>query len=160
MYQATINDRLTVEIDPKNVFSDADVVEYRPNSFHLLCDVGKSHCAEVVLVDKENKTVRVQVNGHNYTVSLKDKTDLLLEKMGIGNALKAKVNELKAPMPGLVLDVRVSAGDVVSRGDVLLVLEAMKMENVLKSPVDGQIKDVAAVRGMAVEKGQVLLRFG
>jgi biotin carboxyl carrier protein len=70
-----------------------------------------------------------------------------------------KVNELKAPMPGLVLDVRVKVGDVIKKGEPLVVLEAMKMENVLKSIADVTIKKIAIEKGNAVEKNQVLIFF-
>ncbi len=71
----------------------------------------------------------------------------------------SKVNEVKAPMPGLVLDIRVSEGDEVKKGDPILVLEAMKMENIIKSPTDGVIKKINVKKGLAVEKNQVLINF-
>ena len=94
-----------------------------------------------------------------FTASGKDRYDILLEKMGINSSSQQKHSSLKAPMPGLVLDVRVEAGQEVKKGDTLLVLEAMKMENSLKSPHDGQILSVEVVKGKAVEKGQLLLHF-
>jgi biotin carboxyl carrier protein len=71
----------------------------------------------------------------------------------------AKVNELKAPMPGLVLDIVVSEGQEVKKGDALVVLEAMKMENILKSPADVVVKKISVKKGTAVEKNQVLVLF-
>jgi biotin carboxyl carrier protein len=71
----------------------------------------------------------------------------------------SKVNEIKAPMPGLVLDVRVSEGEAVKKGDAIIVLEAMKMENIIKSPTDGIIKKISVKKGVAVEKNQVLIHF-
>jgi biotin carboxyl carrier protein len=75
------------------------------------------------------------------------------------NLAAKKVNEVKAPMPGMVLKILVKDGDEVKKGDPLLVLEAMKMENILKSPTDGVIKKIAAVTGVAVEKNQLLIQF-
>ena len=75
------------------------------------------------------------------------------------NLAAAKVNEIKAPMPGLVLDIRVAEGDEVKKGDSILVLEAMKMENIIKSPTDGIIKKINVKKGIAVEKNQVLIHF-
>jgi biotin carboxyl carrier protein len=70
-----------------------------------------------------------------------------------------KVNDVKAPMPGMVFNVLVSEGQDIKKGDPLIVLEAMKMENVLKSPTDGTVKKIAVTKGVAVEKNQVLIQF-
>jgi biotin carboxyl carrier protein len=62
-------------------------------------------------------------------------------------------------MPGMVLKILITEGDQVKKGDALLVLEAMKMENIIKSPADGLVKKINAVQGTAVEKNQVLIQF-
>ena len=62
-------------------------------------------------------------------------------------------------MPGLVLEIQVQAGQTVSKGDTLLILEAMKMENVLKAAADGVIKSIHVQKGAAVEKGALLLEL-
>ena len=62
-------------------------------------------------------------------------------------------------MPGLVLGISINAGEKVTKGDTLLILEAMKMENVIKSPTDGVIKSIAVKKGETVEKNQVILNF-
>ena len=72
---------------------------------------------------------------------------------------KKKLKELKAPMPGLVLDVKVTSGDEVIEGQELLVLEAMKMENAIKSPQDGIIKSISIEKNDKVEKNQILVSF-
>jgi biotin carboxyl carrier protein len=77
----------------------------------------------------------------------------------LDNLATKKVNDIKAPMPGMVLNILVKEGDTVKKGDAILVLEAMKMENILKSPTDGLIKKIAAVKGTAVEKNQLLIQF-
>ncbi len=79
--------------------------------------------------------------------------------MGLANLTASKVNNLKAPMPGLVLDILVKPGQEVEKDTPLLILEAMKMENVLKSPTDGTVKSLGAAKGDAVEKNHVLLTF-
>lgn len=67
--------------------------------------------------------------------------------------------ELMTPMPGLVVAIRVKPGDRVRKGDGLVIVEAMKMENELKAPHDGIVSDVYARPGEVVAKGQVLLAF-
>ena len=113
----------------------------------------------MVKIDPETKTFTFKINGRNYTVTLKDKFDLLLEKMGMHNTAGSKVNTIKAPMPGLIIDLKIKSGDSVKQGDPLLILEAMKMENILKSPGDGVVKNVKVKKGDSVEKGQVLVEF-
>ncbi|MBK8500165.1 MAG: acetyl-CoA carboxylase biotin carboxyl carrier protein subunit [Flavobacteriales bacterium] len=81
-----------------------------------------------------------------------------MHTLGLDKALK-KVVDLKAPMPGLVLNILVKPGDTVRKNDPVLVLEAMKMENVIKAPADAVVKAIAAEKGKPVEKGQLLISF-
>lgn len=74
-------------------------------------------------------------------------------------SLTKKVNHLKSPMPGLVLKVIAKVGDLVKQGEPLLVLEAMKMENVFKAPSDVVIKSIDVTEKQAVEKGELLISF-
>lgn len=99
------------------------------------------------------------VNGRRYKVEVSDKYDELLKSLGMDRNAGAKVSSLKAPMPGKVLSVAVESGAEVSQGDALLVLEAMKMENVIKSPTEGKIASVEISTGDAVEKNQVMITF-
>ncbi len=135
-----------------------DLVKLTDRTFHILYQ-NRSYTAEVLELNTTEKTVSLKLNGHIHHVQLKDRFDLLLEKMGMSNAANTKINELKAPMPGLIVGIGIQPGDVVSKGDSLLILEAMKMENNLKSPGDGTIKTIRIVKGDRVEKGQVLVEF-
>lgn len=102
---------------------------------------------------------RIKVNGTIYETETIDKFDELLKKLGMEKGGAGKVNELKAPMPGLVLEVAVEPGQEVAKGDRLLVLEAMKMENVIKSPTDATVSSVEVKKGETVDKNQVMVRF-
>ncbi len=136
-----------------------DVIEVKNGSFHVIKD-NRSYSVEVIKADATEKSFLVSVNGNKYQLNVKDKYDELLKSLGFDDLNAKKVNEIKAPMPGLVLDVRVSEGDTVKKGDPILVLEAMKMENIIKSPTDGTVKKINVKKGLAVEKNQVLINFG
>ena len=114
---------------------------------------------EVEISGEEDKTYEVKVNGAVYPVALKDKLDLVLEKLGIDQKFQKQNNDIKAPMPGLILDVMVQPGTEVKKGDSLFILEAMKMENVIKSPIDGVITEVAVSVGDSVDKNKILCKF-
>ncbi len=157
MYKAKINQSHELNIDSQ-IIKEWDTIEVKKNSFHILKD-NQSFNAEIVEADLENKIITVKVNENQYTIELKDKMDLLLEEMGMSNQANKKINDIKAPMPGLILDIKVNVGDTVQKGDGILVLEAMKMENILKSPGDGVIKSIEIKQGDAIEKNQVLIRL-
>lgn len=137
---------------------DWDLVKVSDNYFHIIYQ-HKSYRAEVVKADHSAKTFILKINGRNYPVAIKDKFELLLEKMGMNVAASNKILSIKAPMPGLIIDLKVKVGDEVKTGEPLLVLEAMKMENIIKSPGDGTVKSVKIEKGNSVEKGQVLIEF-
>jgi biotin carboxyl carrier protein len=99
------------------------------------------------------------VNGRRYPVVLSDKYDQLLQSLGMDRNAGAKVSKLKAPMPGKVISVAVKAGTQVEIGDPILVLEAMKMENVIKSPTSGAVSSVNVKTGGTVEKNEVMITF-
>jgi glutaconyl-CoA/methylmalonyl-CoA decarboxylase subunit gamma len=73
---------------------------------------------------------------------------------------RVESSDLTAPMPGTILSIKVAPGEAVIRGQVLLILEAMKMKNAIKSPYDGVIAEILAQPGQAVGYGSVLLRYG
>ncbi len=156
MYQIKTNTH-EFNIDPNEAF-DWDLLDLGDGHFNIIKD-DRSYRAELVSFDPEAKTFSIKINEHLVHLEVKDQMDLLLEKMGISTANSNKINHIKAPMPGLVLDIRVKPGQEISKGDAVLVLEAMKMENILKSPSDAVVKSIEVESGIAVEKGQVLVLF-
>jgi biotin carboxyl carrier protein len=137
---------------------NADVAELKPGHYHIINNQ-KSYHAEVVKYDLATKTCTIKVNNTLIPVQLKNRFDLLLDKMGMAHAGAGKVNNIKAPMPGLIIALKIKEGDAVKAGDQLLILEAMKMENILKSPGDGVIKKIKVKKGDSVEKNQILIEF-
>ena len=135
----------------------ADLVRIGPGRFSVLIN-GESHSVLVLKEDREARTVRLRIGARTCTVRIEEEQDRLLSALGVNRAAQ-KAGDLKAPMPGLVLNVLVKPGDRVKKNEPVLVLEAMKMENVIKAHADAEVKAVLAEKGRAVEKGQPLIQF-
>lgn len=135
-----------------------DFAKTHDGNFSILYN-NRSFNAEVIEADYASKSFVLKINNSVYTVGVKDRFDILLDQLGMSNAASSKVNDLKAPMPGLVVDIKVSVGDAVKKGDTLLILEAMKMENVLKATGDGKVKAIKVAARENVEKNQVMIEF-
>jgi biotin carboxyl carrier protein len=164
MYKSTVNNNsFDITSDENGLIINGtplpwDIVKISDERFHILLE-NKSYNVEVVSADIQTKTFSLKINGRKYDVALKDKFDLLLEKMGMNNSSASKINSIKAPMPGLIIDLKVKEGDHVKAGDPLLILEAMKMENVIKASGDSIVKTLKVKKGESVEKNQVLIEF-
>ena len=137
---------------------DWDIVALDNGRFHIIQN-DRSYNAEVIEADYTEKTFKVKVNQSIFNVAAKDRFGILLEQMGMNSTAKNKVNNIKAPMPGLIWEIKVQVGDVVKAGDVVLVLVAMKMENALKSSGDGVVKNIKINKGDSVDKNQILIEF-
>ncbi|WP_342082923.1 acetyl-CoA carboxylase biotin carboxyl carrier protein subunit [Dyadobacter sp. OTU695] len=155
----------TFEVDPRKEgwfidgkAFDGDIATLGNNHFHIIWK-NKSYNIEVLDRNPADKTTHLLINGQHYHTTAKDDLDLLLEKMGMQNNSSQKINHVKAPMPGLIQSIAVAEGDSIAKGDNLLVLVAMKMENVIKSSGSGVIKTLKVMPGQIVEKNQVLLEF-
>lgn len=155
--KAFVNDKFKFELD-NNSGVEFDQIRLGNGAFHVIKN-NRSFRAQIVSTHADEKRVTILVNNVKYEVKLQDKYDELLKALGMEAGSSKKLKEVKAPMPGLVLDVRVKAGDSVKKGDGLLVLQAMKMENVISSPGDGVVKSIVVKNGDAVEKNQVLINF-
>jgi len=133
-----------------------DVSKISENLYHVIKD-NQSFNVEVLPVVEGQ--LQIKVNGNIYDTETIDKFDELLKKLGMEKGGAGKVNELKAPMPGLVLEIDVKPGDQLKKGDRVLVLEAMKMENVIKAPADVTVASIEVEKGKTVDKNQVMVRF-
>ena len=133
-----------------------DVSKISENVYHVIKD-HRSFNVEVLPVVEGQ--LQIKVNGNIYDTETIDKFDELLKRLGMEKGGAGKVNELKAPMPGLVLEINVKPGDQLQKGDRVLVLEAMKMENVIKAPADVTVASIEVEKGKTVDKNQVMIRF-
>ena len=163
MLKAIINEKETFEISEEkdSILLNGEPFEWdlkkiSEKDFHILKD-NKSYNVEVVEANFAEKTFRLKIGDRIHTVNLKDRTDLLLEKMG--STKSAKLNDLKAPMPGLIYEMKVQVGDEVKKGDILLILVAMKMENAIKATGDGKVKSIKVKTGETVEKNHIIMEF-
>jgi len=115
--------------------------------------------SDIIIADITGKKLKIEIDGENFDVEIKDELDQLLEIMELGSASKKQVREIRAPMPGLVLEITVTDGQEVNEGDKILILQAMKMENSIVIHTQAKIRKIAVTAGQAVEKGQVLVEL-
>ncbi|HLO73543.1 MAG TPA: acetyl-CoA carboxylase biotin carboxyl carrier protein subunit [Flavobacterium sp.] len=156
-YKLLVNNSNNLELTESSLKS-LDAVCIEQSKFHILKD-HKPYKAEIVSADFIAKKYTVKVNNNTYEVAISDALDELIKSMGIERGRTKIVNAIKAPMPGLILEISVEVGQTVKENDPLLILEAMKMENSFLSPRDGVIKSIAVEKGNAVDKGQLLVEF-
>ncbi len=143
----------------KEDIDTVDLIKKSPVAFNIVHN-HRSVNAILVAADITSKKLTIEIDGENFVVEIKDELDLMLEKMGFGLAVNKQIKEIKAPMPGLVLEIAVSVGQEVKEGDKILILQAMKMENSIVIHASATIKRIAVSTGQAVEKGQVLIELG
>ena len=137
---------------------ETDCIQVSDSTYHIL----SGHRSYEVTIDESNipaKKVRVSMQGDIFNLEIKDPLDQMLDKMGFGVNAEKQIKEIKAPMPGLVLEISVTNGQEVATGDKMLILEAMKMENSINIPSNATIKKILVKKGQAVDKGQVLIEL-
>jgi biotin carboxyl carrier protein len=156
-YKVTVNDSFHFDFQKESI-SQLDAVPTEVNAFHVLHQ-NTPYKAEIIASDFNHKSYTVKVNNTNYTVVISNPLDILIKEMGFEVGLTKQVNAIKAPMPGLILEISVVVGQIVKENDNLIILGAMKMENSFLSPRDGVIKSISVNTGDAVDKGQLLIEF-
>ena len=163
----TVNDSTSLSIektDKPNEFKIndrrqiAEIVKQGEKNFVVLY---KNESIEIYVLNFERdlKKATLLVNGKKVTITGEDEMDRLLKNLGMDTSASKKMKELKAPMPGMVVKVEVNIGDIVEKDQPLVILEAMKMENVLKAANSGSVMAIDVKQGQAVEKNQVLIKF-
>jgi biotin carboxyl carrier protein len=124
------------------------------NNYVIKCETDTESDSEI-----KNTDFILELNGNNYKLTCKSELDLLLEKFSKTKSDKGFRKDILSPMPGSIVKINVREGDKVRKGQVLLVLEAMKMENELKAAQDCIVNKVLAEEKKPVDKGQILLKL-
>lgn len=156
-FVVTVNDSKELEIQPSSI-EQLDTIQDGIDCYHII-EQNKSYKTEVINADFEKKMFLIKVNGNVHSVKISDKYDRLVKEIGLTIGQGQKANNVKSPMPGLVLSINVAVGDVLTKGDTILILEAMKMENLIKATSDVTIKSISVTQGQAVVKGKLLVEF-
>lgn len=160
-YQTTVNDK-TFDIE---INADGEVfvngvkrnVNFVPLNDTLFSVIAETVSHEVLVDEAELGNYKVQMGGQLYDVGVLDERALLLgNRRGAGFTESGEVS-IKAPMPGLVVDVPVGEGQEVAKGDTVIILESMKMQNELKAPRGGVVQRIGVKTGQSVEQNKVLV---
>jgi biotin carboxyl carrier protein len=157
VFKTSVNNTFDFEISNEDI-SNLDVVKTSDTKFHVLYE-NKSYEAEISKANFNSKSYEIKINNNTYHVNIFNELDLLIKKMGFTHGKTKNINSIKAPMPGLILDISVTIGQEVKENDTLLILEAMKMENSITSPRDGVIKTISVTKNDTVKKNQLLIEF-
>ncbi|WP_070138089.1 acetyl-CoA carboxylase biotin carboxyl carrier protein subunit [Crocinitomix algicola] len=150
----TIN---TIELEKK--IADYNIKQLNGDVYQIEKLGEKAEIIEVLNVDIALKTMTIRHNHSVHDLVFKNNLDFVLDKMGIKRATDNISTSINAPMPGKVIGILVKEGDQVAKGDGILILEAMKMENVLKAEHDCSIKKIVVEEAVSVEKNQVLIEL-
>ena len=154
IYRVRIAGAEPVMINPE-VLSHLDVIATEDGRYHLLWE-GKSIHFEVLSLDLEAKRMVIRAEGQQFQLEVSDALQLMIERLGLQRHRSNALEQLRAPMPGLVLKFLVQPGDHIQPGDPVVILEAMKMENEVRAPFDGVVRSIQATPGQTVLRNDVL----
>lgn len=160
-YYATIDDR-TYEIEINQlgelcIDGECEAVDFRSIAGSSIYSLLLGNASYEALVEARNDCYEVLVQGTLYRVGVQDERMRRLAQAAKGFAPPSGEIAIKAPMPGLIIDVPIQEGQTVGEGSVLVVLESMKMENELKAPRAGTVSQVRVQRGQSVEQQEILV---
>ncbi len=156
-FKVNVNSNIELDISSEAI-SKLDAIKISDSKYHILHH-DTSYNSEIITSDFNSKSYQVKVNNNTYDIKIKNSLDLLIKDMGFSIGSAKHIDSIKAPMPGLILEISVTVGQAVKENDALLILEAMKMENILTSPRDGVIKSISVTKGNTVDKGTLLIEF-
>lgn len=151
-FEIEVIDEKHIRIDERLVAVDFESVSGQP-VFSLILD-GKSYES---FISENDEGWQVLMRGRQYQITVEDEREKRLRAAASGGAAEGGEFNLKAPMPGLVVAIPVVEGQEIKKGQVLIILESMKMQNELKSPKDGIVERIRVKAGESVEQKQALL---
>jgi biotin carboxyl carrier protein len=139
--------------------SGGSVIKWDDERFFTLTFNGKDFFGEILEEKSEDHKLKIKINHRVFEVRKKGELDDLIAALGLDVPKVRKLKELQAPMPGRIVNIAVTIGQVLEVGDEILSLEAMKMENVLKAEGVGTVKAIHIATNDVVDKGSVLIEF-
>jgi biotin carboxyl carrier protein len=151
-YLIEINRNGEITVDGESHLADLQAIDGL-GTYSLLLD----NASFEALVEERQGELGVLLRGRLYPITVEDERARRLSEASGGSGTTSGEVAIKSPMPGLIVAVKVSAGEAVTKGQPLVILESMKMENELKSPRAGKVASVRVEPRQAVEQGQVLV---
>lgn len=156
-FKVQVNETLEYDFNDSDS-ENLDIVKLSESKFHVLQNK-TSYNVAIEQTDFYLKEYIISVNSNSYQVKISNQLDVLIKEMGFHKGASKKVNDIKAPMPGIILSVLVKENQQVKEGETLLILEAMKMENAITCPKDAIIKNITISVNQTVDKGQLLIEL-
>lgn len=157
IFKVNVNKTLNFELNKQKI-EGLNVVSETNSKYHILHN-NQSFKAELAHSNFNKKEYTISLNSNTYQIKIVSDLDLLIEKMSYSTGSSKKINFINAPMPGIIIGLPVKEGDTIKKGDTLLVLEAMKMENAIICPKDAIVKSIFIQIGDAVEKSKLLIEL-
>lgn len=142
----------------ENELRNLDLISLSNNEFSILEDHVPLNF-KLLESDFLNATYKMEVAGETLEIIIIGETEQIISKLGIGKKENQKNTKVIAPMPGLILDLLVNIGSTVTKGDSIIIIEAMKMENTIKIQHNAVIKNILVQKGQSIEKGQILFEL-
>ncbi|NQW36350.1 MAG: acetyl-CoA carboxylase biotin carboxyl carrier protein subunit [Flavobacteriales bacterium] len=156
-FKVLVNDSFNYDFDSSDL-NNLDLLPLPNSKFHALKN-NKSYIINVDKSDFNNREYTIEVGSNKYIVKILNTLDATIKEIGLSVGNTKKLNTIKAPMPGLILNINIKEGQEVKEGDTLVILEAMKMENAIEAPKDGIIKSINIKIGNTVEKGALMIEL-
>ncbi|MEP7197729.1 MAG: acetyl-CoA carboxylase biotin carboxyl carrier protein subunit [Saprospiraceae bacterium] len=133
-----------------------NILKLESDNFHIIFK-NYSVEAQIENIDLINSKVTLLIDQQKYTYKIQNELALTIARLGFQSKSSNQEKEISAPMPGIVLKIEVAEGDTIIKGQNLLTLEAMKMENIIKANTSGIIKNIIVQNNEKVDKNQIMI---